>query len=198
MTIEDLKKQYGRVFKYSKDGVDYIYRPLCMGEYHHLSRIEDVAEMELKTLQYGIVSHKIKTMNDIPSGVAESLVLLISKVTNISLEVILAKVQQYRDEMGMADDYIRWKSQLIKCLNYTPEQIDSMSVDEFAKNLVMAEEVVGMPFVTMGESAPQEGSVEKSAGNEASPGPLGPQADKTVDPLRKTYLQGKNRRFKRS
>lgn len=112
--------------------------------------MDEPSEKEQFILHRAVLSHEI-FLDAVPSGLAENLLLLIAKTTDISEESILQKVQASRDKLGMADDFFRWKVHIIKSLNYTPEQVDKMTIDKFLECVVLAEEVLGAPLVAVGK-----------------------------------------------
>ena len=203
--INKWKAEFGKVYRIRMLHQDYIFRPLRMSEYHQISQQEDPVEKELIILSRGVLHPKID-LDTIPSGVAERLVLYISHVTNITEETILQKVQEKRDALGMTDDYLKWKCHLIKALNYKPEEVDAMNLDQFIEALVMAEEVLGAPLISAGsdeaelpqpdpDTSPPEENQMLPLNKGEIPGPvLETQADGTVDELRRVYAQEKKRR----
>lgn len=195
--IKKWKAEFGKVYRITLLKQDYIFRPLRMNEFHLISQTDDPIEKEMIILHQGILYPKID-LSQIPSGVAERLVLYISQITNITEESILRKVQEKRDKLGMTDDYLKWKCHLIKTLNYKPEEVDAMNFDQFIEALVMAEEVLGAPLVTIGsdeaelpEAGPDVGPPEEQEVDQVV---HNAQAEQTVDDLRRVYVREKKRR----
>ncbi len=205
--IKRWKAQYGKIYRINVLKQDYIFRSLLMGEYHRVSQQDDPVEKERIILTCGVLYPNIN-LTTIPSGVAERLVICISQVTNITEKTITDKVQEKRDELGMTDDYLKWKCQMIKALNYKPEEIDNMTFDRFVEALVMAEEVLGAPLVAIGpeeEAMPQENPVDQkpqeeeqvvplTKGGEIPRAVLETQADQTVKDLKLIYAREKKKR----
>ncbi len=205
--IKKWKKQYGKIYSVELLGNTYIFRSLLMGEYHNVSKEDDVILKEQIILNHGVLHPLSISISNIPSGVAEKLVLYISQATGISEKSILDKVQEKRDQLGITDDYLKWKTKIIQSLNYTPDQVDSMSFDKFIESLVMAEEVLQTPLVAVGSDEaelpqselptgpPEEGDAVLPLNKGESPRPvLENQAAETVDQLRRVYSQEKKRR----
>lgn len=201
--INKWKKEHKRVFKVEISGNVFYYRRLTVGEIRTVSLCEDQEQKELRILKSGVLHPQINTLLDIPAGAADNLVSLISKVTEATEESILKKVSDERDRMGMTDDYLKWKVEIIKTLNYTPREIDKMTIDEFVEALVMAEEVQGRPLVASGED---DGSSISEPATKTTDTSLPTEGVETNDPLsqdvanslairlRNEYLAGKKRR----
>jgi len=191
------KKQFKRVFKATLSGTTWYYRRLTVGEIRKISLCEDQEQKELLILQSGFLQPIIETLNDIPAGSADSLVSLISRVTEATEENILKKISEERDRLGMSDDYLKWKVEIIKTLNYTPRDIDAMSIDEFVEALVMAEEVQGRPLVASGkdnDGPPPPQTTDMGAPEENENMSVGDAASTAAVELRNKYLEGKKRR----
>lgn len=204
--IKRWKAQYGKIYRINLLKQDYIYRSLLMGEYHHVSQQDDPVEKEKIILSCGVLHPNIN-LATIPSGIAERLVICISQITDITEKTIIDKVQEKRDELGLTDDYLKWKCQMIKALNYKPEEVDAMTFDQFVTALVMAEEVLGAPLVVIGQEedelpqAPPDTAPPEEADQvvplekgEVPKAVLETQADQTVDDLRRIYKREKNKR----
>ena len=203
--IEKWKAEFGKVYRITMLRQDYIFRPLHMSEYHLVSQSEDPVEKEMIILSRGVLYPKID-LATIPSGVAERLVLYISSITNITEETILQKVQEKRDKLGISDDYLKWKCHIIKALNYKPEEVDAMNLDKFIEALVMTEEVLQAPLISVGSDeaelppagpdtdAPEETEILPLKKGEIPKPVLETQAAGTVDELRRVYAEEKKRR----
>lgn len=195
--INKWKKKYKRVFKTELSGIPWYYRRLSVGEIRTISLCEDQEQKELLILQIGVIYPTIKSLNDVPAGASDNLVSLISKVTGATEENILDLVSKERDRLGMSDDYLKWKIEIIKTLNYTPKDVDNMTMDEFVEALVMAEEVQGRPLVSSGKD--DGTSVQPDTNNLSSPDEIdnadpGDIANSAAAKLRTEYITNKKRR----
>lgn len=198
LMIQKWKRMYGHVYKIIISGDTWYYRALRMCEIRAVSTCIDQEEKELSILKSGVLHPTVSNLNNITAGAAEALVLLISRVTDATEESILRKVSEQRDKLGMSDDYLKWKVEIIRSLNYTPEQVDEMTIDEFVGALVLAEEVQGRPLVASGEddgtSVSQDDSMGPAEENEnMAPGDA---ADASARTLRSSYLAGRRKRRK--
>lgn len=203
MNERRLKRLYPKLYKFRSCDQDWYFRPLNIGEYRQVS-VQDEPDLKESTiLSFGLV-WPILSFADIPSGTAEHLVMFITQVTDINEGSVLQKVQEKRDSLGMTDDILRWKIQIVKHLNYTPDQVDAMSLDKFVESLILVEEMIGMPLVAQGEETPSAPPKDTTAQpdtleNEVPAGTnmgseLNTMADATVDTLRSVYLDAKHRR----
>lgn len=141
----------------------YIYRPLTIGEFREVSLIEDTFEKEARILAFGLVSPGT-AHGDLPSGLAEALVVLISKVTDITEDRIIQEISHARDRLGITDNILTWKVEIIKHLHYTPRQVDAMTLEEFMDAIALVEVVNGgQPLVAASredEPAPAADTLE--------------------------------------
>ena len=149
--IRKWKKMYGRVFRCVIQDDVWYYRALRLGEVRTVSMCEDQEQKELMILKCGIIHPKIEDLEGITAGAADRLVLLISGVTGADEESILKRVSDERDKLGISDDYLKWKVQIIKTLNYNPDEVDRMTMDDFVRAIVLTEEVQGRPLVSVGK-----------------------------------------------
>jgi hypothetical protein len=198
LMVQKWKKAYRHVYRTTISGEQWYYRALRMHEIRTVSMCTDQEDKELSILQYGVIHPVIKDLNSIIAGAAETLVLLISKVTDATEGSILRKVNEERDRLGMSDDYLKWKVEIIKSLNYTPEQVDGMTIDEFVRALVLSEEVQGRPLVASGDddgtTAAQDETMAPLEENENMD--TGDAATNAARQLRVHYLAGRRKRRK--
>ncbi len=195
--IAKWKAEFGKIYRVRLMNQDYIFRPLLMSEYHTVAQQDDPVEKENIILSRGVLYPPID-LSTIPSGVAERLVIYISQATNITEDTIIQKVQEKRDLLGMTDDYLKWKCHLIRTLNYKPEEVDAMSLDKFINALVMAEEVLGAPLISIGtdeDELPQvRSNTEQAEEQEVEHIEHSVQADQSVQELKQIYAREKKKR----
>ena len=145
--IKEWKRRYGKVYKVVHNGDPYFFRAMNIGEFRRISLMDDMVEKEHVILTNGILWPTVRELDDLPSGLAERLVMYISNATNITEESMVRKVSEARDRLGITDNILSLQIELIKSLNYTPDVVDSMGFDEFVRAVVMAEAVLGRPLI---------------------------------------------------
>lgn len=139
-----------RIYRTNILGEDYVFRPLSIGEFRQVSLVEDSEEKELGILSRALVSPKVEKLDDLLSGVAECLIAAVSSVTDITEESLMRKVQEERDRLGVTDNILALELEVIRHLNYTPDRVRDMSIDEFVEAVVMAEVIAGKPLIASG------------------------------------------------
>lgn len=155
-------KSKWKVYKVDFFGEHYFFRAMNVGEFRKISLIEDMHEKERIILTKGVLWPKVSGLDNLLSGIAERLVLLISNATNITEETIIQKVGEARDRLGITDNILALQIEIVKNLNYTPDKVDEMSFDEFIDSVVLAEAVVGRPLIAGGleEPLPERNQVD--------------------------------------
>lgn len=154
--IHFLKQRHRRVYRHWSNGSEYFYRPLSVGEFRAISLTEDLQEKENTILRKGLL-HPEMDPGDLPSGVAENLVMLISKVTDITESRIIEEITAARDRLSITDNILGWKLEIIKNLHYKPEEVDAMNLPQFMDAIALVEAMVGRPLVAAGpEDAPTQ------------------------------------------
>jgi hypothetical protein len=159
-------KSRWKIYKVDFFGDSYFFRAMNVGEFRKISLIEDLQEKERIILTKGVLWPKVDDLDDLLSGIAERLVLLVSNATNITEETIIQKVGEARDRLGITDNILALQIEIVKNLNYTPDKVDAMSFDEFIDAVVLAEAIVGRPLIAGGLEEPLPESPQAD-----SPGP---------------------------
>lgn len=193
--IKEWKRKYGRVYRLFYNDEPYYFRAMNMGEFRRISLMEDMQEKELVILVNGVLYPRVTDLDDLPSGLAERLVLLISNVTNITEENIVHKVSQARDALGITDNILALQIEIIKNLNYTPDVVDNMSLDEFVRAVVLAEAVVGRPLIAGGmDDKPQQEETGEDTSRPGDPDQFVEVSNmKTIDEMEGVANENANR-----
>lgn len=202
--IELWKRKYGKVYRTRIMGDDFYFRAMNIGEFRKISMIDDLEQKELAILSIGVLFPDVKTLDDLISGTAEKLILYISNVTNITDETMMQKVSEARDRLGITDNILSLQIEIIKCLNYTPKQVEAMSLEEFVEAVVLAEAMLGKPLIAAGKDDGQgEPTITVDSQTQPSPVELGDMksidqmenvANKNAVGLRESYLRKKRMR----
>ena len=181
---------------------EYVIRPLNVGEYRTISMIDGMEEKQLAILKAGVITPPITSLDTILSGIAETLVLQISNLTDINESSMATKVAAERDRLGVTDDMLSFKLEIVKYLNYTPRQVDEMSIDDFVEAIVLVEAITNKPLVASGKDdgvrAKKTSISEESALESADPKDrvaMEQVANKNAIRLQQVYLMKKKAKY---
>jgi len=196
--IEELKKKWGKVYRVVLFGDTYLFRALRIGEFRDVSLIDEPEVKELAILSRGLLSPKVTVLDDLLSGIAEFLIGVISKVTDISEDTLAQKMSEARDRLGITDNILSLEIEIIKHLNYTPDRVNDMSLVEFTEALAMAEAVAGRPLLSTGKEEPGPAAHFQSEGEEMAdpknPAQMEEVANRNAMRLAHNYVRGKKAR----
>lgn len=193
--MEELKKKWGKIYKAVVFGETYLYRALRIGEFREVSLIDEPEDKELAILRLGVLSPKIASLDDLLSGVAEILIGLVSRVTDISEDTLSQKVSEARDNLGITDNVLSLEVEIIRNLNYTPDRVKGMTLDEFAEALAMAEAVAGKPLLSTGKeerpAAIREDTSLEEVADPRDPNQMEEVANRSAMRLAQNYARGR-------
>jgi hypothetical protein len=202
LLLRKVKERWGRVYKATILGAEYIFRPLRVGEYRDVSIMEDMEAKELKILSTSLLSPKVNMLDDLLSGVAELLISMITNVTDINENSLMRKVSEARDRLGITDNILGLQIEIVKNLNYTPDQVYQMDFEKFVESICLVEAMTGKPLVAAQPDTSPRVSTEVDRPGDPQPieiadvrdmSQMQDVADRNAENLRVAYLKRKGK-----
>lgn len=143
--IEKLKVKYGKIFKITIEGREYIYRKLNLGEILSIQTIKDEVKLSIHILN--CVLYPACTDNISPGDyliLKDTLLEAIEIKTDEDLIKSINFARQ-RVDVYMQNLFFNWKLHIIKTFPcYKFEDIDKLQIEDFMDLLLLSENITGI------------------------------------------------------
>ena len=149
MKTGNLKKKYKQIFKIKIDNIDYIYRPLNIGEWNYLMfNTLDQFQIDNFIVENCLVEPDIN-IKTAPAFLIMKLSECIQKISEFNIDYIKKVFPDIRRELKKMNDVDIWEISIIKAFpGYTFKDLDNMHPYEFLRLLARAEYILNTKLVS--------------------------------------------------